>query len=44
MLICSVTREDEVRRVDEYSVGLSEFSKFWVRAGGVGYFYLRPDP
>lgn len=32
MLICSVTREDGVRRVEEYLVGLSEFSKFWVRA------------
>lgn len=31
MLICSVTRENGVGRVRECSVGLSEFSKFWVR-------------
>lgn len=32
VLIYSVTREDGLRRVREYSVGLPEFSKFWVRA------------
>lgn len=31
VLIFSVTREDGFGRVGEYSVGLSEFSKFWVR-------------
>lgn len=32
MLVYNVTREYGVERVGEYSVGLSEFSEFWVEA------------
>ena len=32
VLICGVAREDGVKKVEDDSVGLSEFSKFRVRA------------